>query len=215
MISRGGAGAAGGSGGSPNPSFSAPTTIAPVTGAPMAATSAAVGTPARGEAAAATAVPPLAGDGDAVVEGGEGTLLCPVDACGVVHVGATAEKHLRRVHSGNDVLAAVMTAHRLGTCPTCAGLYTLVKTAVGRQSFSAHVAWCAAPPVLAAEYAADNAPTAYPVAACARRVKAAPDKAPLALHLARCHLFSELPAATVREMKLAPCLRCRQPYRGQ
>jgi len=133
----------------------------------------------------------------------------------VVHVGATVEEHLRRVHSGTEVPAAVLTAHRLGTCPTCAGLYTLFKTAAGRQPFSAYVARCAAPPVLAAEYAAGNVPTACPVAECARRVKKAADKAPLALHLARSHLFSEVPAATVREMKLAPCPRCRQPYRAQ
>jgi len=132
-----------------------------------------------------------------------------------VHVGATVEDHLRRVHSSTDVQEAVLSSHRLGTCPTCAGLYTLVKTAAGRQPFSAHVARCAAPPVLAAEYAAGNAPTACPVAECARRVRAAPDVAPLAPHLARCHLFSEVPAATVREMKLAPCPRCRKPYRAQ
>jgi len=215
MISGGVAGVAGGSGGSPDPTSSAPTTGARVTGAPMAATSAAAGAPARGVAAAAAAVPPLAGAGDAVVEGGEGTLLCPVNACGVVHVGATVEEHLRRVHSGTDVPAVVLTAHRLGTCPNCSGPYTLVKTAAGRHPFSAYVARCAAPPVLAAEYAAGNAPTACPVAECARRVKAAPDKAPVALHLAWCHLFFEVPAATVREMKLAPCPRCRQPYRAQ
>jgi len=215
MISGGVAGAAGGSGGSPDPTSSAPTTGAPVTGAPMAATSAGADAPPGGVAAAAAAVPPLAGDGSAVVGGGEGTLLCPVDACGVVHVGATVEEHLRCVHSGTDVPAAVLTSHRLGTCPTCAGLYTLFKTAAGRQPFSSHLARCAAPPVLAAEYAAGNAPMPCPVAECARRVKAAPDKAPLALHLARCHLFSEVPAATVRELKLTLCSRCGQPYRAQ
>jgi len=212
MISGGVAGAAGGSEGSFDTTSSAPTPGAPVTCAPMAEISAGAGAPAGGAAAAAADVPLAAGEGKAV---GGGTLICPVDACGVVHVGATAEEHLPRVHSGTDVPAAVLTSHRLGTCPTCAGLYTLVKTAEGRQPFSAHVARCASPPVLDAEYAAGNAPTACPVAECARHVKAATDKAPLALHLTRCHVLSEVPAATVPELKLAPCPRCGQPYRAQ
>ena len=83
----------------------------------------------------------------------------------MVNVGATVEEQLRRVQSGTDVLAAVLTTHRLGTCPTCAGLFTPCKTAAGRQPFSAHVARCAATPVLAADYAAGNAPTAFPVVA--------------------------------------------------
>jgi len=132
-----------------------------------------------------------------------------------VNVGATVEEQLRRVQSGTDVLAAVLTTHRLGTCPTCAGLFTLVKTAAGRQPFSAHVARCTAPPVMAAAFAAGNAPTVCPVAGCAGRGKAAHDKAPLALHLARCHLFAEVPPATVRDVKLAPCPRCAQPYRSR